>query len=189
MVILTIGYDSPIGSTPTDNYPRAHNVIFIRTFKFILIALSHCLILYHGPFKAIPGLIGPAYTKKKTREARKARESEKAKGWWYARSTGTMAFSKQGYIWTITNERTTLSAAYFTTWCRHWTIWAFQPFYPRGPLILYAIILKHTNPYASLYNAREGGSHTWKPTILGDIKPFFAAIFYIGAWGGLPIIN
>jgi hypothetical protein len=55
------------------------------------------------------------------------------------------------------------------------------------PESLYAIISKHTNLYAGLHQAGEDGSRTWKPTIPGDIKTFFAAIFYMGAWGGLPI--
>jgi hypothetical protein len=55
------------------------------------------------------------------------------------------------------------------------------------PESLYAIILKHTNFYAGLYQAGEDGSHTWKPTTPGDIKTFFAAIFYMGAWGRLLI--
>jgi hypothetical protein len=52
---------------------------------------------------------------------------------------------------------------------------------------LYTIISKHTNLYASLHNAGEESSHIWKPIIPGNIKTFFAAIFYMGAWGGLPI--
>jgi hypothetical protein len=53
------------------------------------------------------------------------------------------------------------------------------------PEDLYAIISKHTNLYADLHNAGEG--HIWKPITPGDIKTFFAAIFYMGAWGSLPI--
>src|SRR5581483_10279073 len=55
------------------------------------------------------------------------------------------------------------------------------------PEDLYGIISKYTNLYASLHHAGEDGRRPWKPTIPGDIKTFFAAIFYMGAWGGLPI--
>ena len=53
------------------------------------------------------------------------------------------------------------------------------------PEDLYTTISKYTNLYASSHSAGEG--RTWIPTILGDIKTFFAAIFYMGAWGALPI--
>jgi hypothetical protein len=55
------------------------------------------------------------------------------------------------------------------------------------PESLYTIISKHTNLYASLHHAGEDSSRLWKPIIPGDIKTVFAAIFYMGAWGGLPI--
>lgn len=55
------------------------------------------------------------------------------------------------------------------------------------PEDLYGIILTHTNLYATLHWAGEDGSQAWKPTVPGNIKIFFAAIFYMGAWGGLPI--
>ena len=46
---------------------------------------------------------------------------------------------------------------------------------------------KHINLYANLHHAGEDGSRMWKPTVPEDIKTFFAAIFYMGPWGGLPI--
>ena len=46
------------------------------------------------------------------------------------------------------------------------------------PEDLYRIILKHTNLYASPHQAGEDGSHTWKPTIPGDLKTFCVDLLY-----------
>ena len=60
------------------------------------------------------------------------------------------------------------------------------------PEDLYATISRHTNLYADLHAGhsrpwKPGCSRPWKPTTPGDIKIFFAAIFYMAAWGSLPI--
>jgi hypothetical protein len=56
------------------------------------------------------------------------------------------------------------------------------------PEDLCIIISKHTSLYASLvrsslHHAGVDGTRLWKPIMPGDIKPFFAAIFYMGDLG------